>query len=137
MASINSTNIQMHTPAQSQVEAERTRENICYIPRTDIYENDDQIILFMEMPGIDKNAINITLENNILTVSGYRQINHQENYSLVHAEYRAGDYERSFRLSNMIDKDAIEAIYQNGVLKLVLPKVDTAKTRKIAIKTLA
>ncbi|MBF0518609.1 MAG: Hsp20/alpha crystallin family protein, partial [Nitrospirae bacterium] len=60
-----------------------------------------------------------------------------EGYKLSYAEYKVGDYERSFTLSDQIQKDKIEAKLQNGVLNLVLPKVDEVKTRKIEIKTAA
>jgi HSP20 family protein len=115
-------------------ETERTRECQCFIPRADIYEVDEDIIVMMDMPGINENAIDITLEKNVLNVKGFAQMDNREGYSLVFAEYETGDFERSFRISDSIDQERIEAIYKNGILKLTLPKAEEAKTRKIEVK---
>ena len=117
-----------------QEETERTRECRCFVPRTDIYEAEDEIILAMDMPGINENAIEITLEKNILNVKGYAQIDDPDEYSLTLAEYEPGDYERGFKVSDSIAKDKIEAVYTDGVLRLTLPKAEQAKARKIAVK---
>jgi HSP20 family molecular chaperone IbpA len=117
-----------------QDETERTRECRCYVPRTDIYEYDENIVVLMDMPGINENAIEITLEKNILHVKGLAQIDNFESYSLTFSEYETGDYERSFRVSDAIDRDKIEARYNDGVLRLVLPRAEQAKTKKIAVK---
>ena len=117
-----------------QEETERTRECRCFVPRTDIYEVEDEIILALDMPGINENAFEITLEKNILNVKGYAQIEDPDEYSLTLAEYETGDYERSFRVSDEIAKDKIEAVYKDGVLRLTLPKAEQAKARKIAVK---
>ena len=117
-----------------QTETERTRECRCFVPRADIYEAGDEIILALDMPGINENAFEITLEKNILIVKGYAQVEEPDEYSLTLAEYETGDYERSFRVSDAIAKDKIEAVYQNGVLRLTLPKAEQAKAQKIAVK---
>ena len=113
---------------------ERTRECQCFVPRTDIYEVGDDIVLALDMPGINENAIEITLEKNILNVKGFAQIEDPDDYSLTYSEYVAGDYERSFRVSDEIAKDKIDAVYQDGVLRMTLPKAEQAKARKIAVK---
>jgi HSP20 family molecular chaperone IbpA len=115
-------------------ETERTRECQCFVPRADIYEFDENIVVVLDMPGITENAIDITLEKNVLNVKGLAQMLDREGYSLAFAEYEAGDYERSFRISDAIDRDNIDATYKNGVLRLVVPKAEVAKTRKIAVK---
>ena len=117
-----------------QEDTERTRECRCFVPRADIYEIDDDIILELDMPGINENAIEITLEKNILNVKGYAQIDDPEDYSLALAEYEIGDYERNFRISDAVAKDKIDALYKNGVLRLTLPKAEQAKPKKIAVK---
>jgi HSP20 family molecular chaperone IbpA len=117
-----------------QEETERTRECRCFVPRTDIYEVEDEIILALDMPGINENAFEITLEKNILNVKGFAQIEEPDEYTLTLAEYETGDYERSFRVSDEVAKDKIEAVYKDGVLRLTLPKAEQAKARKIAVK---
>lgn len=114
---------------------ERTRECRCFIPRTDIYEYNDTIVLVLDMPGINENAIEIMLEKDILEVKGYAQVEEFEGLSLVRTEYEPGDYERKFRVSETIDTDKIVASYHNGVLRIELPKAEKAKTRKIAVKS--
>jgi HSP20 family molecular chaperone IbpA len=68
-----------------------------------------------------------------LTINGYVDPIYPENYQMAYAEYDVGDYQRSFRLSDDIDRDRIEAMVKDGVLRLRLPKADTAKARKIAV----
>ena len=115
-------------------ETERTRECRCFVPRADIYDVDENIYVVLDMPGINENALEITLEKNILNVKGFSQVEEHDNFSLVRAEYEVGDYERSFRISDAIDQSKIEATYNNGVLKLTLPKAEEAKARKISVQ---
>jgi HSP20 family protein len=114
--------------------AERTRDRPAFVPRVDIYETDEAIFVVADMPGVDENTVDITLENNVLTLNGYVEPTQFEGYSLAYAEYRAGDYQRAFTLSNQIDREWIEATVKDGVLRLHLPKVVQARTKKIAIK---
>lgn len=114
---------------------ERTRNRQVYVPRVDIYETADNIVLLADMPGVDQESIDITLEKNILTITGYIDWRPPENFELAYAEYRVGDYHRTFALSDEVDRDGIEATMRNGVLRLVLPKSAEARMRKIAVKT--
>jgi HSP20 family molecular chaperone IbpA len=113
--------------------AERTRDRLAFVPRVDIYEADDNIVVVADVPGVDEASMDITLEKNVLTINGYVEPVQPEGYSLAYAEYRVGDYERSFTLSNEIDQDNIEATLKDGVLTLHLPKVGPT-TKKIAVK---
>lgn len=115
-------------------DAERTRARRCFVPRTDIYELGGDITVLVDMPGVDEKSVDITLEKNVLTINGYVEPVYPENYRVAYAEYDVGDYQRSFRLSDEIDRDKIEAMVKDGVLRLRLPKADTAKARKIAVK---
>jgi HSP20 family molecular chaperone IbpA len=114
--------------------AERTRDRVAFVPRADIYETDDEIVVVADMPGVDQNTVDITLENNVLSINGYVETAQPEGYSLSYAEYREGDYQRAFTLSDQIDRDGIEATVKHGVLRLRLPKITEARVRKIAIK---
>ena len=116
-------------------ETERTRERTCFVPRSDIYETDENVFVIVDMPGVNGDAIDITLEKNIVTINGNTNLYEPEGYSLAFSEYEVGDFERSFRLTDRIDRDGIEASYNDGVLRLVLPKAEEAKARKIDIKT--
>ena len=114
--------------------SERTRETRCFVPRADIYETENEIDVIVDLPGVSKDSVEISLEKNILKINGYVPQETPEGYSLAFAEYHIGDYERSFRLSNQIDQDKINATLNDGVLKLRLPKAEAAKSRKIAVK---
>jgi HSP20 family molecular chaperone IbpA len=115
-------------------DTERTRDCQCFVPRADIYEVEDNIVVAVDVPGADEESIEITLEKNVLTIDAYVDPGDFEGYSLAFAEYQIGDFHRSFRLSNEIDRDAIEATVKDGVLRLTLPKAQEAKMRKIAVK---
>ena len=114
--------------------AERTRECQCFVPRADIYEVDDQIVVVVDVPGASNESIEVSLEKNILTVNAYVDTTEPEGYSLSFAEYEVGDYQRSFRISNEIDRENIDATVKDGVLRLYLPKAKQALTRKISVK---
>ena len=113
--------------------AERTRERLAFVPRADIYETAEAITVVTDMPGVDENSVQVTLEKNVLTINGYVEPMQPEGYSLAHAEYNIGDFERAFTLSDRIDRDGIEATVKDGVLRLVLPKITEVKSRKIPI----
>ena len=116
-------------------DTERTRECRCFVPRADIYEADEQIVIVADVPGAEKDSIDVTLEKNILTIDAYVNSVAPEGYSLSFAEYEVGDYQRSFRLSDEIDREKIQASVKDGVLRLYLPKSDAARMRKISVKT--
>jgi HSP20 family protein len=113
---------------------ERTRDCQCFVPRADIYELDDDIVVVVDVPGANDDSIDITLEKNVLTINAYVDPGDFEGHSLAFAEYQIGDYQRSFHLSNEIDREKIEATVKNGVLRLLLPKAQEAKMRKISVK---
>jgi HSP20 family molecular chaperone IbpA len=114
--------------------AERTRDRPAFVPRADIYETGDVIVVVADMPGIDENSVDVTLENNVLTIAGYVEPEVPEGFDLAFAEYQVGDYQRAFTLSDEIDRDGIEATVKDGVLRLSLPKITEARKRKIAIR---
>jgi len=126
--------LQSQTGTSPAVETEGTRNRKIYLPRVDIYETKDAIVLVADMPGVDEKSVNITLEKNVLTVTGTPEIEHFKGYHLALAEYDIGDYQRSFSLSDQIDGEKIDAAMKNGVLRLTLPKAEPAKARKINVK---
>lgn len=119
--------------APTSDEAEVVRARRTFIPRIDIYSAGDEIVLVADMPGVDEHNVDVTLEKNLLTIRG-RVVNQApEGYNSVYSEYRIGDYERTFSLSDEVDRDKIEAVLTNGVLRLTLTKAEAAKARKIAV----
>jgi len=88
---------------------ERIRNVKTFVPRVDIYETKDALFLIADMPGVDENTVDVELEKNILTISGRVDNGKVKDYSLVFSEYEVGDYERTFTLSDEIDRDKIKA----------------------------
>ena len=123
---------QEETPAD---EMERTRSRRSFIPKADIYETDKEIIILADIPGANDKTVDITLEKNILSITAYIEPVRRDGFEIAYAEYEEGDYQRSFRLSDEIDRDKIEAAVSDGVLRLLLPKSLGAKAKKIAVKT--
>ena len=118
----------------AEVNAERTRDRRAFVPRADIHETKDALIVVADMPGIDEDSVDIVLEKGVLSIDAYVKPQVAEDYCLAYAEYDVGDYQRRFTLPDGIDQDKIEATAKNGVLRLVLPKADVAKTKKIAVQ---
>jgi len=113
---------------------ERTRARRVFVPRVDIYETEKGIELLADMPGVDEKNVDITLEKNVLTITGHVEPVYPEGFNLVYSEYEIGDFERSFTLTDQIDQDNIGAKVKNGVLRLSLPKSGKAMSRKIEVK---
>lgn len=128
--------LQVEETKKTEVEqsnAERTRPGVAFVPRVDIYETDAGIHIVCDMPGVDENSLDIVLEKNVLTLNGYVTPQQPEGYTLAYAEYRVGDYQRRFTLSNEIAQEKIEATVKDGILRLLLPKASPS-SRKIAVK---
>jgi HSP20 family molecular chaperone IbpA len=106
-----------------------------YTPAVDIIERDEDILLIADMPGVDEKSVDITLEKDTLSIYGRRvDTEVPEGYRSVISEYEPCDYRRVFTLSDEIDRENIQATVKNGVLKLILPKVEAIRARKIPVK---
>jgi HSP20 family protein len=106
-----------------------------FTPQVDIYEIDNETVLLADMPGADETSVEVTLEKDILTIVGRVQNKPMEGFELAYAEYRVGDYKRTFKVSDEIDRENIKATVKNGVLRLVLPKAEKVKARKIEVQS--
>jgi HSP20 family molecular chaperone IbpA len=122
-------------PASNPAETERTRNRKVFVPKVDIIETGDTMVMYADIPGADEKTIDVTLEKSVLTIRGSIAPQEFEGRSIAYAEYDVGDYERSFTVSDGVDRDRIEAVVKNGVLKLVLHKVPQVETKKIAVRT--
>ncbi len=121
--------------APTPVETERTRNRKVYVPKVDIYETREAMVLIADMPGVDEQSVDITLEKNILTITGNVEAVAYDGKTLAYAEYDTGDYQRAFTISDEVDRERITAMVKNGVLRLTLPKAEKAKVKKIDIKS--
>jgi len=112
---------------------EKTTPGRYFVPNADIHETSDALTVVMEMPGVDRNHLNVSLENDVLRVDGQIDFSKYEGMEPVYTEYNIGHYTRSFTLSNKIDQERISAQLEDGVLTLTLPKAAEARVRRIAI----
>jgi HSP20 family protein len=113
--------------------AEQTRPGVVFTPDVDIFENERQITLLADMPGVAPEDIQIDLNDNVLNISGEVKPFEGGNESDVLIEFEIGRYNRQFTLSEVIDQNKIEARHEEGVLRLTLPKAEKAIPRQIAV----
>ncbi len=113
---------------------ERTKAKRLYCPAVDIIERKNDIVLLADMPGVDEKSVDVTLEKDVLTIYGEVEPEIPDDHRLVSSGYGIGDYQRSFTISDEIDRDKIRATVKNGVLKLILPKVEAIRTKKIPLR---
>ena len=104
-----------------------------FIPAADIYENQDQLTVILEMPGVDREHIDLRVEDGVLSVTGNLDFEKYKGLQPLYTEYNVGNYKRSYRLSSAIDQSKIKAELKDGVLTLVLPKAEKAKPKTIQV----
>lgn len=114
---------------------ENQAPNSVYTPRTDIYETDEAVVVVADLPGVNEDSLDITVENDKLRIHGTAENAPKETHSLAYREYRIRDFERRFILSNRVDGENIKAAYSNGILELTIPKAESAAVKKILVKT--
>src|SRR5882724_10037820 len=104
-------------------------------PSVDIYENKEQIVLEAELPGMSREDFDLSVENNVITLRGERHFEKKDETDNYHRVERAyGSFLRSFTLPNTVSSEGAAADYRNGVLRVVLPKREETKARRIEIK---
>lgn len=113
---------------------EPTTPTRAYLPTTDIFETEDALTVILEMPGVDRDDIEVSVENGMLTVEGKINFKKYEGLQPIYSEYNIGPYRRTFRLSSRVAQDQIRAEMRDGVISLVLPKAEEAKPRRIEVR---
>lgn len=103
-------------------------------PAVDIIDTNDSVVLVADMPGVDEEHVDVTIEKDVLTIRGTVQRANHEGFDVDHTELRDGDFARSFTISNEIDRDGIDAAVRNGVLRITLPKALHAMSKKVTVK---
>jgi HSP20 family molecular chaperone IbpA len=121
---------QLTQPAEAQV-AERLRARQTLAPPVDIYENDSEVLLIADLPGVNIDALSIQFNQGELLLEARRENGHG---NLLAGDQGPYDYARTFRVSELIAGDKIHGELQNGVLRLHLPKTETAKPRRITVR---
>lgn len=121
--------------SQTPARAERAEQAPVFTPRVDIRESKTDVLLVADMPGVDESSVTIDLEGSELTIRGRFMPTPPDGYALTYQEYGSGDYERTFTLGDTIDRNGIQAVVKDGVLRLTLPKAKEAEPKRIVVKT--
>jgi len=117
-----------------QQKGEATKPEQYFVPAVDIYETDQNVTVVAEMPGVNSENVDISLEDDILTIRGSKLPEQPAGTRVLLKEYESGSYLRRFTLAETIDQDKIKASMSDGMLTVVLPKAEPAKPKKIEIQ---
>jgi len=126
-------NLPVQEKKELQSKEEQTVPARYYVPPTDIFETQDELMVVLEMPGVEKKDIIVGLENDRLRVEGRIDFKKYEGLDPLYTEYNVGHYARAFTLSSKIDQEKISAQIADGVLTVTLPKVKELQPRRITI----
>lgn len=105
-----------------------------FVPATDIYETPEKVVLLIDMPGVCFDCAHVNIVDEELVVTGHVTHGEDQDDYVLYREYDVGHYHRHFGLPEMIDRSKIEALMADGVLTVLLPKVEEVKPRRIPIK---
>lgn len=112
-----------------------SREDFGWVPSMDVVENNDSFLLNLELPGLGKDDVHITLADGLLTVDGERKNESEEKDGNFHRiERRYGKFRRSFQLPVAVKGDKIEATFKDGLLTINIPKAEVVKPKQIDVK---
>lgn len=118
-------------PAES---LERVGRRRIFVPRADIAEDAEKVTVSADMPGASEKTVELTVEKNSLSIRARVAETPSSGKKLVYGEYESGEYERTFLLSESVDRNGIEAKMKDGVLQVILPKARAARAMKIGVK---
>ncbi len=133
MTTLEKANEQQELKSESHENNVEVQRN-SFVPGTDVVDSEGKVDILVEMPGVNKESVNISLEKNILTIYGeVRNRASREGYSLIVREFPVGNYHRTFTLSQEFDDANIQASMKEGVLHLTLPKRKDVGPRRINV----
>lgn len=112
---------------------ERMRETAVFTPRFDIWETEDELVLYGDLPGVASEDLDVRFEDKQLNIHG-RVALRQPEVEYLYSEYGIGDFYRSFAIGEAIDASRISAELKNGVLTVHLPKTEAVKPKRIDVK---
>jgi HSP20 family molecular chaperone IbpA len=117
--------------SRNQDSAENVKERQVVAPLVDVYENEQEYLLVADLPGVDKDALNISLQEEEVLLEAQRA--ETGGARLVAGEFRAIDYRRTFTLPQGVDREKVAAELRDGVLRLHLPKAEALRPRRIEV----
>jgi HSP20 family protein len=129
----NENEVQVQEKREVEKKQEGTIPGRVFLAVADIFETDQALTVVLEMPGVNKDSVDIRVENDVLSVEGRVDFSNYAGLQPVYTEYNVGNYARSFQLSSEIEQGAIRAELKDGVMTLVLPKSEKARARKITV----
>ncbi len=131
-------------PRQQEIKVQEKKELVSkeektvparwYMPPTDITESDDALTVVMEIPGVERSAVQVHVENDVLRVEGQIDFAKYEGLEPLYTEYNVGHFARAFTLSSKLDQQQISAQLADGVLTLTVKKAKEAQPRRIEIR---
>jgi len=116
----------------SPAEAERVAPPT-FVPAVDIYETDEGAVLVADLPGCEVGNVDVHYEDGVLHIVGHVKPDEFPGHELTYSEYRVGEFDRTFSVSELVDPSKIQASVKDGVLRVLLPKAEEAKPKKINI----
>ena len=125
--------LQVQQKREVEKKTEGTTPGRVFVPVTDIFETPEALTVVLEMPGVERNSIEASVDNDLVTIEGRIDFTKYEGMQPVYTEYNVGHFARSFEISNKIDQSKISAQMKDGVVTIVLPKAEQAKPRKIQV----
>jgi len=118
----------------SRVSESPDSENLSWIPAVDIFEDGESVKVICEVPGIKKDEVKISIQENVLTISGEKKRYPEDKEGSYHkVERRCGTFQRSFSLPSSVDQEKVKATYKDGVLTINLPKTEEEKPKEVSI----
>ncbi len=112
-----------------------SRDEWTFIPPADLVENQHEIVLTLDIPGIQRDKLDVSVDEGLLTVRGERQEERERKDSETYRVERVyGSFQRAFRLPSAVDAEQVKATYKDGVLEVRLPKTEAAKAKKIPVQ---
>lgn len=126
--------LQAKAKAEAPAKAERVRPGRVFLPGVDIFETPETLVLVADMPGVSGDKVTLDLKENHLIIAGEVGPPLGPGETMLEQEYFTGDFQREFHLGSIIDQSKIEATMKDGVLRLLMHKVEKAKPRKIEVK---
>ncbi len=128
------TAVQKRGNGQVQSAAAEAATRQVFMPLADVFETDESFVVTAEMPGVAADAIEVEVEGDVLRLHGRTSFAVPDGYRLIHGEYADGDYERVLALPDSVDAERITAAFSNGLLRIELPKAESARTRRIPLR---
>jgi len=128
------TAIQKNQTRPIEISETQTRRSAwTYRPNVDIFDSPECLLLFADVPGVDPETVDVTMESGILTIQADVQPRHRQQMRVLSHEYGVGNYHRRFEIDETIDTDQVTAEYREGTLKITLPKAQQARRRRIPV----